>query len=192
MATSNNTEEFIDFTIVFVKPDGQYIEVDRTDNWEDAACKVSLYNGGTGVLPSMIGRSLGLIEDGVSRVAQALEAANASSGYSTTIWQGFQDVVTALEGMQQKSARSQPNSNTLTGKFFHSFAGDGSVEWQGHVIVQCDPDTYCVQLFEWMLGTPSIQKVVSLETMAGWTFYETLEQMNDTYGRKYAGRGRNV
>ena len=69
------------------------------------------------------------------------------------------------------------DEDPLVGKFFHSVR-HGKLHWQGQILARI-PRTnfYLVQLFEWMLGGPSDQRVVRVSLMASefnqWIFYET-------------------
>lgn len=76
---------------------------------------------------------------------------------------------------------------TLEGKFFHSFK-DGKVVWQGYVIAEAKDGYFLVQLFEWVMGEPSCQKLVRVDTMLGWDFYDTAQEMNDAWQRKWANK----
>lgn len=76
---------------------------------------------------------------------------------------------------------------SLVGKFFHTFK-DSKVQWQGYVISEPRDGFFLVQLFDWLMGEPSCQKLVRIEEMLSWDFYDTAEEMNDTYQRKYAER----
>ena len=80
---------------------------------------------------------------------------------------------------------AQENTSDLIGKFFHSFTDEGIVHWQGYVLERPEPGMYLVQLFEWIMGEPSSQKLVPADDMKGWSFYDTNEEMNETYYRKY-------
>ena len=73
----------------------------------------------------------------------------------------------------------------LEGKFFHSFK-DGHVVWQGYVISEPTDGYFLVQLFEWVIGEPSTQKLVRIDTMLDWDFYDTAEEMNEAYQTKWA------
>jgi len=73
----------------------------------------------------------------------------------------------------------------LAGKFFHSFK-EKQVEWQGYVISEPREGFFLVQLFEWAMGEPSCQKLVRIDDMLGWDFYDTAEEINDTYERRWA------
>jgi hypothetical protein len=89
-------------------------------------------------------------------------------------------------------------SHSLVGSFFHSFDHDAPadgpppVEWQGQVVAEptYGSGVYLVQLFDWMVGGKSIQQLVRLEDMADWVFYDTADEMNHSYERRYASRGR--
>jgi hypothetical protein len=72
---------------------------------------------------------------------------------------------------------------SLEGKFFHSFK-NGKIEWQGYVVAAQADGYYLVQLFEWVLGEPSIQKVVHIGAMSDWEFYSSDDEMNDAYERR--------
>lgn len=72
----------------------------------------------------------------------------------------------------------------LKGRYFHSFEDDGVVKWQGYVLGSPGLGYYMVQLFEWLVGSPSCQKLVHLSEMNGWHFYDTQEEMAETYTYK--------
>ena len=76
--------------------------------------------------------------------------------------------------------------NDLKGHFFHSFNKDGLVEWQGKVISNPEPGIYLVQLYEWFVGAESCRKLVNIQDMIQWSFYETNEEMNNYYYSKDA------
>jgi hypothetical protein len=71
--------------------------------------------------------------------------------------------------------------NILKGHFFHSYNKDGLVEWQGKVIGNPEPGIYLVQLYEWLVGAESCRKLVNIQDMIPWSFYETSEEMNNSY-----------
>jgi hypothetical protein len=78
------------------------------------------------------------------------------------------------------------NKNSLIGKHFHSFQGDGHLKWQGQVVGSITGEVYLVQLFEWVTGAESNLRLVKLEEMLSWDFYQTREDMKQTYEMKYA------
>lgn len=75
----------------------------------------------------------------------------------------------------------------IAGKWFHSFKeieGKRQLCWQGQVL-KIMGDFLLVQLYEWMVGAPSCQKVVSLVDTRDWDFYSSNEEMNETFERRY-------
>jgi hypothetical protein len=65
----------------------------------------------------------------------------------------------------------------LKGKWFHSFK-DGGLCWQGQILSHNTRNDLClVQLYEWVLGDSSVQRLVPLTDMVGWQFYDTDEEM---------------
>lgn len=82
--------------------------------------------------------------------------------------------------------------NSLVGSYFHSFGvaedGDPVVLWQGQVIAKQGVDAYLVETYDWLVGAPSVQRLVRLEDMYDWHFYDTAEWMNSTYRDKWEHR----
>jgi hypothetical protein len=71
---------------------------------------------------------------------------------------------------------------TLTGKYFHSVKNDReTIEWQGKFFGLASPGLYRVQLFEWINGTESEQRLVPATDMRYWKVYDTQKQMLDAY-----------
>jgi hypothetical protein len=68
--------------------------------------------------------------------------------------------------------------DSLVGSFFHS---DHTRGWQGCVVAEPHPGIYLVELFEWIVGSSSTQKLVRFEDMADWQFYDTAEWMTNEY-----------
>lgn len=79
--------------------------------------------------------------------------------------------------------------NSLEGKFFHTFKNK-QVNWQGYVVSQPQEGYYLVQLFEWLMGEPLCKKLVRIDTMLDWDFYDTVEEMNFYWETKYKYRVR--
>jgi len=73
---------------------------------------------------------------------------------------------------------------TLVGKWLHGPATPG---WQGHIVAEPAPQMYLVQLFSWIDGHPTDQKLISLQRMIeeNWTFYDSSEDMIFAY--EYGG-----
>jgi hypothetical protein len=84
-------------------------------------------------------------------------------------------------------------ANPLVGKHFLSFIedadGDPVVQLQGEIVAEPQPGVFLVQLFEWITGSPSDQRLFKVDAMTDWRFYETAEQRNDAYERQ---TGRSV
>lgn len=66
---------------------------------------------------------------------------------------------------------------SLVGSFFHSDQRRG---WQGCVLAEVAPQVYLVELFEWMMGSSSAQKLVPLADMMEWSFYDTSEWLQNS------------
>jgi hypothetical protein len=71
----------------------------------------------------------------------------------------------------------EAKSEKLTGKYFHSANETNKIEWQGVVIGEPHPGWYLVQLFEWSSCEPSVQRLVPIEKMIGWSFYPDADAM---------------
>jgi len=75
------------------------------------------------------------------------------------------------------------SGDPLIGRWFHSFEdpqGKGPVVWQGQVRAG-DGKLYMVQLFDWVAGDPTSQRLVSVEEMKNWSFYESSADMLECY-----------
>lgn len=83
------------------------------------------------------------------------------------------------------------DDRSMEGKFFHTVK-NGELEWQGYVVAQQGDGYFLVQLFEWVMGEPSTQKVVHLGAMADWEFYNSAEEMNDAYERRTGRSGKSM
>lgn len=69
------------------------------------------------------------------------------------------------------------NKNTdLVGQYFHKIENE-KLTWQGLVIGKPEAGFYLVQLFEWLMGEPSIQRIVEIKEMSEWFFYDSADQM---------------
>jgi hypothetical protein len=79
-----------------------------------------------------------------------------------------------------KKNRKKQKQDCLVGRFFHSIEG-GKVDWQGVVIGRISEDRYLVQLLEWPMGEPSVQRIVSVSEMSPWLFYNDADEMGHSY-----------
>jgi hypothetical protein len=80
----------------------------------------------------------------------------------------------------KKNKQKKPKSDCLVGRFFHSIEG-GKVRWKGMVIGRVSEQNYLVQLFEWAMGEPSVQRIVSISEMSPWLFYSDADEMTHSY-----------
>jgi hypothetical protein len=76
----------------------------------------------------------------------------------------------------------------MIGLYFHSVV-DGELKWQGTVLSSPESGWYLVQLFEWIMGSPNVQRLVRIEDMRDWLFYHDREQMVDSYEEGIARKG---
>ena len=103
------------------------------------------------------------------------------------------------EDSRMTSSDGQPDPVTsstepLTGKWFHPCrteqpCGCRILQWQGHVIAMVGPGLYLVQLYDFIMGEASDQRLIRTSRMAdeGWTFYDTKEDMVFAYEHRYNG-----
>lgn len=76
--------------------------------------------------------------------------------------------------------------NSLVGSYFHSFGPEGQLDRQGAVVAEPQPGLYLVELFEWLAGGSSCQRLVRVEDMLDWQFYDTAEWMNNVFEHEIA------
>lgn len=74
--------------------------------------------------------------------------------------------------------------DTMVGLWFHSVTDSGDLHWQGTILDSPQPGWYRVQLFEWLMGYPSEQRLVCFEDMTSWIFYPSNDEMNEAYERR--------
>jgi len=68
---------------------------------------------------------------------------------------------------------SRPKTNSLVGHFFHSVDPEtGKVQWQGVVVGNPEEGWYLLQLFDWLVGEPSVRRLVYISEMNDWLFYD--------------------
>lgn len=79
----------------------------------------------------------------------------------------------------KKVTQEQHDNLNLVGKFFHSVDGKGGLRWQGTILSEPSPDMFLVQLFDWVMGQPSIQKLIPINEMNDWIFYSTHDEWVD-------------
>lgn len=78
------------------------------------------------------------------------------------------------------AAESNLSPTSLVGSYFHSGATPG---WQGCVVALAGPGVYLVELFSWLHGGSTEQRLVRLDRMVdeGWHFYDDAEWASDHY-----------
>ncbi len=81
--------------------------------------------------------------------------------------------------MKKKSQKKQ-KSDCLIGRCFHSVK-DGVVEWQGEVIGRVSDEQYLVQLYDYVVGQPSVQRIVNIKEMSSWLFYSDEDELKYSY-----------
>jgi hypothetical protein len=69
--------------------------------------------------------------------------------------------------------RSQCRTAPRIGPWFHSLDNRGAIDWQGKIVGEPRPGVCLVQLFSWLDGRPTVQRLVPVVAMCGWSFYRT-------------------
>ena len=87
----------------------------------------------------------------------------------------------------KKNKQKKLKSDCLVGRYFHSI-DSGKVSWQGVIIGRISDERYLVQLFEWAMGEPSVQRIVSASEMSPWLFYSDADEMRNSYEQGVASR----
>jgi len=68
--------------------------------------------------------------------------------------------------------------DSLIGSYF---LGDVTAQYQGCVIAEPCPGIYLVELFDWLIGESSEQRLVKIERMMNWHFFDEHEWMRNAY-----------
>lgn len=72
------------------------------------------------------------------------------------------------------------NPRSLVGSYFLSGL---KTQWQGCVVAEPAPGVYLVELFSWTGGASTHQRIIRLEDMFDWRFFDTAEWMTGDYDR---------
>lgn len=80
---------------------------------------------------------------------------------------------------------SRDDDASITGKWFHNFTEDGLVHNQGQVLSAQPDGHFLVQLYGWLTGGATDQKVVTIQEMTDWVFYHSNSDMVTAYEQKY-------
>ena len=65
-------------------------------------------------------------------------------------------------------------------KWFHTYKEDGDITYQGHVLDYAPPQFVLVQLFSWIDGHPTHQKLFNLDDH-DFNFYDSQKDMRNAY-----------
>jgi hypothetical protein len=78
-------------------------------------------------------------------------------------------------------AISQPaDPGSLVGSFFHGQGGQFH-SYQGCVVGEPSPGVYLVEFFGWIAGESTNQRLVRIDEMTEWLFYDDAVWMNNAY-----------
>jgi hypothetical protein len=80
----------------------------------------------------------------------------------------------------------------LEKKWFHSFTKEGVVRWQGQVLSLIGKDRALIQLYSWMDGCPTVQKIIDISEFSTFSFFNTDEDMNFAYENKYSDQKKGI
>ena len=78
-------------------------------------------------------------------------------------------------------------NSSLLDRYFHSVENE-KIGWQGVIVGNPEPGWYLVQLFGWLDGSPNVQRLIKLESMREWLFYDDFEMME--FSIEYGGASR--
>jgi hypothetical protein len=74
-----------------------------------------------------------------------------------------------------------PAVDPLVGKFFHTFHGDGQLQYQGHVIRE-QGGRYFIQLYSAVTGEPTDQRFLTATELETAHFYDTHDEWISAHG----------
>ena len=78
---------------------------------------------------------------------------------------------------------------TLVGKFFHSFK-DERVEWQGRIVAEIAQGCFLAQMFSWLDGRLTEERVFQIKDVLEWRFYSDQEEWIE-HGDQLCRKGVN-
>lgn len=58
----------------------------------------------------------------------------------------------------------------LIDQYFHSFDANDEIQWQGQVLHLIKPGIYLCQMYDWLVGMPSSQELITAEQMVAGKF----------------------
>jgi hypothetical protein len=74
------------------------------------------------------------------------------------------------------------DNGSIVGMFFHSYENN-AICWQGQILRELKDGSFLVQLYSWINGCPTDQKIVSMSDIKDWSFYSSDEEMRYAYCR---------
>jgi hypothetical protein len=83
--------------------------------------------------------------------------------------------------------RKELDPHSLVGSYFHTYNSDEDrnvhrdLHYQGCVVAEPAPGVYLVELFSFMHGASTGQRLCRLEDMTNWEFFDTAPWMNNVY-----------
>lgn len=90
---------------------------------------------------------------------------------------------TAAKKRAPRKVATKKADSPMVGKWFHSVEADGLVKWQGQILNTWGEDMINVQLYSWCMGEPTNQTTVRIADTLGWYFYDTNQDMLDSWER---------
>lgn len=82
-------------------------------------------------------------------------------------------------------ARADFLPDSLVGSFFLT---DSTLGMQGCVVAEVAPSVYMIETFSWVMGDSYEQKLIRLEDMLTWSFYDDADWMRSSYDHGVATR----
>jgi len=64
------------------------------------------------------------------------------------------------------------NDRTLVGLWFHSRYESGEIKWQGQIVRELKDGSCVCQLYSWLMGDPTMCKLVKREDVEQFEFYQ--------------------
>ena len=73
--------------------------------------------------------------------------------------------------------------DSLFHKYFHTFNEKHEIKYQGRIEGKIQEGYYIVQLYGWLFGQPSCQKIFHIDDMREWDFYIDEDEMKSAYDK---------
>lgn len=86
-----------------------------------------------------------------------------------------------------KNDTNDTSGSELLGKYFYSMK-DEKIHWQGKITGRPEPGIYLVILFSWLDGSPNVQKLIKIEDMGDWLFYDNADDARFDHEQGIASR----